>query len=314
MIKSTHPDFERLIAGESVVVTAELTGFLDEIGVDYQLEGQQLVITEELDWLDPDRVLKSIETTAEQIDSGNLQLDVHRVVGSTNDLVMQRLDQAVAGTLICTAEMQTAGKGRRGRQWVSPFGRNVYLTLGTFLKRPLAELGGLSLVVGMQVADSLRQSGLTGATLKWPNDLLLGSGKMGGILVELKPAESRGIGVVAGVGINLSLSDEDAASIDQPWTAAGAGLRISRNDLVGVLAQRISAAMQEFDRSGFEPFMHDWNNYNRYFGEKVSIHRGDQRFEGKDCGVDASGNLLLETPQGLRTFNSGEVSLRALPN
>ena len=178
MIKSTHPEFERMASGETVPNSDLLIGFLEEAGVPHEVDTSGVRLSGELELLDPKRILAV---------AGNEQLDleIHRVIGSTNDTVMQRLSDSGCSELLCTAEMQTAGKGRRGRSWVSPFGRNIYVTYGRFLQRDLSDLGGLSIVVGMQAVDTLRGFGLEGIGLKWPNDILLAGGKLGGILVEL---------------------------------------------------------------------------------------------------------------------------------
>ena len=239
-----------------------------------------------------------------------LDLEIHRVTQSTNDVVMQRLVESQSTTILCAAEMQTAGKGRRGRRWISPFGRNVYLTYGRFIGRELSELGGLSLVVGMVVVDVLRAMGLERVGLKWPNDILLGGGKLGGILVELRASDTGGIGLVVGVGLNLALNVKESLSIDQPWSAISSQLEMPRNILLGALGGRIVNAIQTFEDVGFDSFAEKWGEYNLYTGQQVNVIRGSETISGIDSGVDHQGNLLLRTGAGLEVHNSGEVSVR----
>lgn len=311
MIKSTHPDFERMVAGETIPASEMLLGFLQEAGVPYESAPDGVRLEAGLELLDPEKIRAVLETAGSKDQVDSLPLEVHRVIGSTNDTVMQRLAEKNCSALLCTAEMQTAGKGRRGRNWVSPFGRNIYVTYGRFLQRELSELGGLSVVVGMQAIDTLRQMGLQDVALKWPNDLLLHGGKLGGILVELQPQEARGIGIVAGMGVNFLLKDEDTSQIDQAWSVVGERAAISRNRFLGEFSARLVDAFERFSRHGFLPFADAWQEYDAYQGEIVRVIRGDTVFEGINVGIDVAGNLLLETESGIQSHNAGEVSMRA---
>ena len=310
MIKSTHPEFERLISGDIVKSTPELRGFLDEIRVAYTERDSVLTLNSGMELLDEAVIRAELQHLVSEIRMSTLDLEIHRVTRSTNDLVMQRLAESQNSEILCAAEMQTAGKGRRGRQWISPFGRNVYLTHGRFVRRQLSELGGLSLVVGMTVVDVLRSMGLDQVGLKWPNDILLGGGKLGGILLELRTADSRGIGLVSGVGLNLALREEEAHGIDQPWTTVSSQLEMPRNILLGMLGGKIANAIQTFEDLGFSFFAEKWSDYNLYAGQQVNVIRGSEIISGIDSGVDQEGNLLLRTAGGLEVHNSGEVSVR----
>ena len=310
MIKSTHPEFEKLIVGEPVNSTLELLGFLDGIGIPYTKQGSALTLNPGLDLLDE----ASIRAELQRLVSGNqmstLGLEIHRVTKSTNDVVMQRLVKSQSTRILCAAEMQTAGKGRRGRRWVSPFGRNIYLTYGRFVGRQLSEFGGLSLVVGMLVVDVLRSMGLERVGLKWPNDIMLDGGKLGGILLELRASDARGIGLVAGVGLNLSLEAEEASSIDQTWSVISSQVLMPRNILLGRLGGMMVNAIQAFEDVGFDSYADKWGEYNLYAGQQINVIRGSEIISGIDSGVDPEGNLLLRTETGMEVHNSGEVSMR----
>ena len=212
--------------------------------------------------------------------------------------------------VVCLAEQQQAGKGRRGKKWVSPFGKNIYLSVGKSFSRRISDLGGLSLVAGTQVVKTLHACGLQDAGLKWPNDIILGKGKLAGILVELGVPASNHVFAVVGVGVNFSMQEKDGREIDQPWSAVDQYSSVSRNEMVGKLTENLLQGMELFEVEGFSAFHEDWSRYNLYDGRDVVIHRGAERIDGRDVGVDEDGNLLLETVNGIQVFNAGEVSLR----
>jgi BirA family biotin operon repressor/biotin-[acetyl-CoA-carboxylase] ligase len=303
MIKSTHPEFERMARGETVPASDLLLGFLEEAGVPHETLLDGVRLPEDLELLDPSRILSYGSP-------GYVDLEIHRIIGSTNDTVMQRLGNAHCQAVLCAAEMQTAGRGRRGRNWVSPFGRNIYVTYGRFLQRKLSELGGLSIVVGMQAVDVLRDMGLEDVGLKWPNDILFQGGKLGGILVELKSQESRGIGIAAGTGINFLLSETDATHIDQAWSAIGHRATISRNQFLDDFSRKLIEAFEIFNSDGFLPFGEAWSDYDVYQGQTLRVKRGESWFEGVNEGIDREGNLLIRGADGIEVHNAGEVSMR----
>jgi BirA family biotin operon repressor/biotin-[acetyl-CoA-carboxylase] ligase len=312
MIKSTHPEFEKLILGEPVNPTLELLDFLDGVGVPYTKQGSTLILNSGKDILDEASIRSELLLWLSELQISTLDVEIHRVISSTNDVVMQRLAESRSSQILCAAEMQTAGKGRRGRRWVSPFGSNIYLTYGRFVRRNLPGFGGLSLVVGMLAVDVLRSMGLQNVGLKWPNDIMLDGGKLGGILLELRASEARGIGLVAGVGLNLSLKAEEASSIDQPWSAISSQLAMPRNILLGRLGGMMVNVIQAFEDVGFDSFVDKWGEYNLYAGQQINVIRGSEIISGVDNGVDRDGNLLLRTETGLEVHNSGEVSVRSV--
>ena len=309
MIINPLTELETLLVSGTAKATDELRGLLDERQIVFEVKGDQILLDRSLE------ILKEDSIRAEMSDilhvAASLRFEIHRDIDSTNDQVLKHLKPEEL--YVCLAERQTAGKGRRGRSWISPFGHNLYLTIGRYLKGPMSALEGLSLVVGMQAVDVLRELGLTEVGLKWPNDLILEQGKLGGILVELKSQDQQGVGVVIGTGINLMLSSRDAGQIDQNWSAVGSSTVMSRNKLAGRLASRLVRALDDFSSSGFGKFMERWPDYNLYAGQTVKVVRGEEEFIGVDRGVDENGNLLLETDSGLQVHGAGEVSLRSLP-
>lgn len=237
-------------------------------------------------------------------------------VDSTNAEALRRIAAGAGAGLVCCAEIQTAGRGRRGRTWVSPYARNIYLSLVWEYQEGAAALEGLSLAVGVAVVRALTQLGAASLQLKWPNDLLAGGAKLGGILLEMAGDASGRCQVVLGVGLNVAMPRAAAAGIDQAWTdlAAVAGAAPpGRNALVASLLNELLPLAAGFADSGFAPWREPWQALDAYAGKPVILHSGEQRLAGIARGVDERGALQLETSAGTRAIYGGEISLRAAP-
>jgi BirA family biotin operon repressor/biotin-[acetyl-CoA-carboxylase] ligase len=212
------------------------------------------------------------------------------------------------GCALFLAEHQSAGQGRQGRAWVSaPAEASLALSLLRRFPRSLADMSGLSLVVGIAVAEALDCDRVG---LKWPNDLVACGRKLGGILVNLRNASEDHCDAVIGIGLNLSLPD--GAGIDQPWTdlaRCGAPTR-SRNALVAALLERLLPALAQFDAFGLAPFLERWQRLDAYAGREVRVLDGERVHEGRLDGITASGALRLRAGGEECIFHSGEVSLR----
>lgn len=239
-------------------------------------------------------------------------VEVHDELDSTNSHLMRAGRAGAASGTLCLAERQSAGRGRRGRTWVSPFGSNLYLSLlWRFVAGP-AGLAGLGLAAGTAVAAAARAEGLADIGLKWPNDLLWQRRKLGGLLVEVAGEAAGPSLVVVGVGINTRL-DAAGEAIDQPWTdlaqALGPGA-CDRNRLAARVAAHLAEALDRYALEGLTPFIEAWQRFDRYRGEPVEVILGDRRVAGIHAGIAADGALRVETPAGLQTFQAGEVSLR----
>ncbi|MBK1716561.1 biotin--[acetyl-CoA-carboxylase] ligase [Thiocystis violacea] len=242
-------------------------------------------------------------------------LNIHRRIDSTNAELMRLASAGIPSGTACLAEQQTAGRGRRGRTWVSPFGVNLYLSL--LWRYPLAPaaLGGASLAVGAVLADMLHGLGAEGLALKWPNDLLWRRRKLAGLLLEVAGESQGPCHLVVGVGLNLRMGAGQGREIDQPWTTLTEVLgerAVGRNQLAGHLLEALSQALERYGREGLEPFLERWRAYDAYLGEPVGLAIGDQVIAGRHAGIAADGSLQLDTPTGRRAFQAGEVSLRPL--
>jgi len=239
-----------------------------------------------------------------------VNLELFWSIGSTNSHLMNSNDP-YTGYRICLAEQQIAGRGRRGRTWVSPFGDNLYMSIARRFKRSITDLGGLSLAVGMQVVKELRRCGAEHVGLKWPNDIIMGRGKLAGILVEIGAPVVNEFNVVVGIGVNTRFRDEDAKLIDQPFSTLEGMVDLSRNDLAGNLINSVLEGLDVFAKDGFDSFYPEWDMLNLYAGQPVVVHLGDSVISGQDAGIDRGGNFRLKTDDGIQIFNAGEISLRA---
>ncbi|MBD3647295.1 MAG: biotin--[acetyl-CoA-carboxylase] ligase [Pseudomonadales bacterium] len=309
MLVSTRfqEQIRQLADAESVPADASLEQYLSDLGLAYLSDGEHLQLKESLELLDSSRIERAMTESARAGLSG---LRIHWSVGSTNTWLMDVRHEPDWHGLVCLAEQQVAGKGRRGRSWVSPFGKNIYMSVGWNMPRNIPGLSGLSLVVGTQVASALASLGVEACRLKWPNDILLDGGKLAGILVELAAPERHHVGVVIGIGVNLRLTPGEMADVDQAWATVSQVREISRNAVVAAILDRLLPALSRFEVEGFDGFREEWEGYDLYRDREVVVHLGDKLIEGIDRGIDRDGNLILETAQGREIFSAGEVSMR----
>lgn len=244
-------------------------------------------------------------------------LEVHDRIDSTNVRAMAQAALGAPGGSVWLAERQTAGRGRRGRPWVSPFGANLYLSI--LWRYPLAPaaLGGASLAAGVAVARALRGCGVAGLTLKWPNDLLWQGRKLGGLLLEVSGEAQGPSYLVVGLGLNLRMDERQGQAIDQPWTdlhRALDGTPPGRNRLAALLIDALAQALERYGRRGLGPFIADWEAFDRLRGQPIALRLGERTIAGRYEGIAPDGALRLRTPEGIRCFHAGEVSLGpALP-
>jgi BirA family biotin operon repressor/biotin-[acetyl-CoA-carboxylase] ligase len=243
-------------------------------------------------------------------------VDTFLEIDSTNTWLRHRaLDGAPSGS-VCVAEMQSAGRGRRNRHWVSPFAAGLYLSLLWRSAAGAAELGGLSLAAGVAFVRSLRTFGIDTAGLKWPNDVLVDGAKLAGILIDVVGESTGPCAVIVGVGINVAMPQGAAVEIDQDWvdlcTLTGRE-QVSRNRLAAVVLDRLVAAIVAFEQSGLRPFLEDWRRHDLVRDRQVSLQLPNEVIRGRARGIDAGGALLVDTATGRRRFASGEVSLRIAP-
>lgn len=232
------------------------------------------------------------------------------VIDSTNQYLLDRLSELQSGDA-CIAEYQQAGRGRRGRQWFSPFGANLYMSMYWRLEQGPAAAMGLSLVIGIIMAEVLQALGAPDVRVKWPNDLYLKDRKLAGILVELTGKTGDAAQIVMGAGINLAMRSADAAQINQGWiNLQEAGIAINRNELAATLINSLREALALFEQEGLVPFIGRWAALDNFIDRPVKLIMGDREVCGIARGVDKQGGLLLEQGGEIKSWMGGEISLR----
>lgn len=237
-------------------------------------------------------------------------LAVIPVIDSTNQYLLDRMDQLNSG-YACIAEYQQAGRGRRGRKWFSPFGANLYMSMYWRLEQGPAAAMGLSLVIGIVMAEVIQSLGAADVRVKWPNDLYLQDRKLAGILVELTGKTGDAAQIVMGAGINLVMRGEGRAEINQGWiNLQEAGIEINRNELAARLINRLREALPLFERDGLAPFVGRWEALDNFIHRPVKLLIGDREVHGIARGIDKQGGLLLEQDGEIKSWVGGEISLR----
>lgn len=230
--------------------------------------------------------------------------------GSTNADLLAAAAQLREPTLLI-AENQTAGRGRAGRSWQSEAGASLTFSLAWKFELPPQALVGLPLAVGTVIAETLARFDVD-ARLKWPNDVLLGRDKMAGVLIETV-ALGEAVWAVIGIGINVAMPQTLAERIDRP-VAAASNLRQRREDVLAALLDNLCTALDVFARHGFAVFAERWNQLHAWRGlPVVVVDHGAILQRGSAWGVDAQGQLLLDTPGGRIAIVAGDVSLRNMP-
>ncbi|MCW8196841.1 bifunctional biotin--[acetyl-CoA-carboxylase] ligase/biotin operon repressor BirA [Proteobacteria bacterium 005FR1] len=239
------------------------------------------------------------------------KLDLAGSIDSTNTRALNEARAGAGSGLVCLAEHQTAGRGRRGRQWVSPYGRNIYLSLVWEFTTGAAAMEGLSLAVGVAIVRALRASGIEGVQLKWPNDVLWQERKVAGVLLEMTGDPAGHCQVVIGVGINVAMLESEAEGIDQQWVSLHSiSSEVSRNKLTADLLNELLPLLVGYQQEGFAPLREEWEALDCFGEREVEIRVGDQITVGRVLGVNAAGALRLKTAEGEQLIYGGEASLR----
>ena len=236
-------------------------------------------------------------------------------IDSTNRYILKQLENPINLTFICLTESQSAGRGRRGRNWVSPYASNLYLSIGWQHAEGPQSLAGLSLAMGVAVMRVLSSYSQTGIGLKWPNDIVADGRKLGGILIEMAGDATGPCSIVVGLGLNIQMPPSHASDIDQPWVDLSSLLgqsTPSRNKLAAELITHMCTIIKEYPQVGFSHYQTEWQQWDQCHNKPVTIIQGEHQQKETVVGVDQQGNLLLKTISGIQSFNAGEISLRAV--
>jgi len=289
---------------------------LEAMGLEvYSVRGRGHRLAEPVELLEHERVLAALDARARRLLAG---LEILPEVDSTNRHLLACARRGYPSGYACLAERQTAGRGRRGRAWVTPDFRAVPLSVLWRFDSSPESLQGLSLAAGVGAARALAACGVGGVSLKWPNDVYRDGAKLGGILIEMEGDAAGPWRVVVGVGLNHRVPPADAARIDQRWTdlaARGAGDDAARtppdrNQVAGRLLRHLLEVLDAFAARGLAPLLDEWRRLDLTRGRPVEVRTGEQVLRGEARGVDETGALLLASASTVRRVVAGEVTLR----
>ncbi len=274
----------------------------------FAVRGKGYKIPDGLSLIDSEYLHKSVLGRAKLFS----EIKVLPTVDSTSTYLTQWWKKQPGPGKICISEHQTAGRGRKGRKWVSPFGANLYFSIGLNLPMGLSALGGLSLAVGIGLTKMLNKLTSKKVSLKWPNDLLVDGAKLAGILVEASGDSTDNSFLNIGIGINWDMVGQ-GEEIDQPWTNLKSILqdKIERNKVLADILLEIDSLLDQYIEQGFDGFRKDWAEQSAFYGRPIVIHTRNGIVSGVETGVDKSGAITIKTSEGEKSFYSGEVSLRA---
>lgn len=281
---------------------------LKELGLAYEsIRGKGYRLLSKIDLLSKKAILAQLHEQDEVL------LSIKGLIDSTNAEMMRRLASSeVSQGEMLVAEMQTKGRGRRGRNWLSPYAANINMSMYWRFEQGITAVDGLSLVVGLAILRVLRECSCD-IKLKWPNDILYGDQKLGGILLELSGDPNGVCHIVIGVGLNVNIQNPDYfQDIDQPWTSLVhiTNTTHNRNTLLAKIIQSLRLYLDLFTKKGFSAFKDEWHEFDALYGKEVFIQLGEKLIFGTAQGITDTGELKLKTAAGFELFSGGEVSLR----
>lgn len=294
--------------GVSRTAIANYIEQLQSLGLDlFKVKGRGYCLAKPLQLLDAAEIRRLQSKSAPSV-------LVQHITDSTNSQLLQKVAEGIPleSGFTLVAEAQTAGRGRRGKAWFSPYGSNLYFSMYWRLEQGIQSAMGLSLVVGIALARLLKSDYQIDAKVKWPNDLYINDQKVAGILVELSSTQIQaGCDVVIGIGLNVQMPEVSTEHISQPWidlTTASEQI-IDRNLLICRLQTELISLLQLFRDAGFAAFVDEFNTLNQHAGKWVTLS-GAQNVSGVFESVDIHGGVVLRTDKGLQSYYGGEISLR----
>lgn len=234
-------------------------------------------------------------------------------VDSTNNVASDLESPPNSCFSVVLAEMQTAGKGRRGRAWISPYAANIYASVVWPMQRPMHELNGLSPYLAICVVEALHAMGLPALNLKWPNDIYCNHKKLAGLLIECSGELSGTCKVIVGLGVNVAMKNYRNIEIDQQWTDIKSNMSdwdLSRSQVAAQLISTVVTGLREYEKKSLADMVQRWTRWDLMCGSEINILSESAVQQGIARGIDAEGCLLLETKQGIERISVGEVSMR----
>lgn len=285
---------------------ADLLLTIDNLGVEYKLDGQVLRLRKRIEMIDIDALQLSL------VQRGLKTTCQYRLETKSTNLDVIALFDQKAITSVATCEKQTHGKGRRGNHWVSPFGQNIYCTVGILKSIKPANLGLLSIVTGLAISIALDNFGYKAVKLKWPNDLYHQGKKLGGILIESRPVKDDEYFLAIGFGINVDMSNEALAAIEPAATCLnlmGSKL-LTRNQILLETVSQVLKDIAAFSDKSISQLVRAFDEIDAFKGMSVKVLSSGKTITGINAGIAQTGQLQLETEQGMMLFSAADISLR----
>ena len=283
---------------------------LQEMGLDiFKVTGKGYCLNNQVGLLNKTQ----IDQHYKALGANTADVEVHPIIDSTNSELMRRIQAKTAlesGTVI-VAEMQQAGRGRRGRVWQSPFGANLYYSYFWRLDDGLQAAMGVSIAVGLAVYDAIKALYQIDVELKWPNDIYINKQKLAGVLVELDGQPQGPCQLVIGIGINLQMPESFSQHIDQAWTDLNQHTqKLDKNQLVASLTHHLEQRLVQYRQTGLQDMYEQWNSLNAFAGDYVELNTGHRSWRGICEGIDPQGGIRIRQDGEVKSYYGGEVSLR----
>ena len=276
-----------------------------------RVRGKGYKLAKPLDLLDQAAIKAKLTRSV----SNNLhQLEILQEVDSTNNYIARCEMPEVGHFSVVMAEMQTAGKGRRGRHWVSPYAENIYMSLLWPLQTSLSEVGALSPILSIAMLNALDALGVKDLGVKWPNDIYCQNKKLAGVLIECSGEVSGNSKMIIGIGVNVTMSQQENVDIDQDWTdviSHTANQHLTRSELAANLINHVVTALERFENTPTSNLLGEWEQWDVLKDKPVVLHAPNENICGIARGIDERGHLLLEVDGGVQQISAGDVSLRA---
>jgi BirA family biotin operon repressor/biotin-[acetyl-CoA-carboxylase] ligase len=300
------------IAGHFGVTRATVWNALQDaesLGVQlFSVRGKGYRLPEPVHFLDAERIGEQLGKYRD-----TFALEIHDRMDSTNSYLMRAASAGAAHGTCAVAELQTAGRGRRGRAWQAGLGNSLAFSVLWRFECGAGALSGLSLAVGVAMMRALHELGARETALKWPNDVLSREQKLAGILIELQGDMDGPSAAVIGIGLNLRLPETMRHAIDQPATDLHRllGNAAMPDEVLGALLRHLADVLQVFEQRGFDELREEWISHHAYHGQPVRMIMPDGRIiEGIAEGIAADGALQVRTAEGVQRFTAGEISMR----
>lgn len=270
--------------------------------------GQGYQLQQPLELLDGEEIKKHLKAGTKNRIS---DLDVLFETDSTNQRLIEYLVSSSIHGRVMLAEYQSGGRGRRGKHWCSPLAGSINLSLGWYYDLPPENLACISLAAGIAVMRALKRMKINDVRLKWPNDIMAGGKKLGGILVETRSESAGAIDIIIGLGINIDCDDAirnlDQAAIDIATLCPSLP---SRNQLTALLIEELILMMQQIPKISKKTLLDEWRKYDYAIGHRATVDLSGQEYEGTVLGIDDDGLLLMKIRGNIKKFTSGQVSLK----